>query len=60
MNRKSLWTILAIVIGAALSYIPNNYMSKKYEYIAFFIVVGIAIIAALWSYILKKKKEANQ
>lgn len=59
MNRKSIPIILGIFIGFALSYIPNNYMSKKYEDIAFYIVVGIAVIAAIWGYFAAKNKNAN-
>ena len=47
-------------MGFALSYIPNNYMSEKYEDIAFFIVVGITVIGAIWSYFSTKKQEANR
>ncbi|KRG29446.1 hypothetical protein [Salegentibacter mishustinae] len=60
MNRKSIFIILGVIIGFALSYIPNNYMSEKYEDNAFFIVVGIAVIAALWSYFsIKNKKQGD-
>ena len=56
---KSLKIVLALLIGFALSYIPNNYMSEKYENIAFFIVVVIVIIGALWSFNSNKKQERN-
>ena len=60
MNRKSIFIILGVIMGFALSYIPNNYMSEKYEDIAFFIVVGIAVIGAIWSYFSTKKQEVNR
>jgi len=59
MIKKSLPIILGVVIGFGFSYIPNNFMSKKYENIAFFIVVGIVIIGALWNYFSVKKREEN-
>ncbi|MBZ9629695.1 hypothetical protein LB465_02805 [Salegentibacter sp. LM13S] len=59
MNRKSIFIILGVIIGFALSNIPNNYMSEKNEDYAFFIVIGIAVIAALWSYFSTKNKKQS-
>ena len=59
MIKKYLPIILGGAIGFGLSYIPNNYMSKKYENIAFFIVVGIVIILAVRKYFSSKKQEEN-
>lgn len=59
MNRKSILIILGIFIGFVLSYIPINYMSKRYEDIAFYIVVGIAVITAILGYLSIKNKNAN-
>ena len=52
---KSIKPYLAILVGFALSYIPNNYMSEKYENIAFYIMVAIVIIGIVWSVFQKKK-----
>ncbi|MFD1096100.1 hypothetical protein [Salegentibacter chungangensis] len=59
MNKKTIGIVLSIIIGFALSYIPNNYMSEKYENIAFFIVVGIVLILVVKSLIPKKNKNLN-
>ena len=59
MNKKTLGIVLGIIIGFALSYIPNNYMSEKYENIAFFIVVGIVLILLVKSLIPKKDKSLD-
>ncbi|WP_405199120.1 hypothetical protein [Christiangramia sp. LLG6405-1] len=56
MNKKTIGIVLGIIIGFALSYIPNNYMSEKYENIAFFIVVGIVLIFVVKSLTPKKNK----
>lgn len=50
---------IAILIGFALSYIPNNYMDEKYENIAFYFVIGLTIIGVLWSFISKDKMKSN-
>ena len=59
MNKKTIGIVLGIIIGFALSYIPNNYMSEKYENIAFFIVVGIVLILLVKSSIPKKDKSLD-
>lgn len=59
MNKKTIGIVLGIIIGFALSYIPNNYMSEKYENIAFFIVVGIVLILLVKSLIPKKDKSLD-
>ena len=56
---KTFKTAVAILIGFALSYIPNNYMSEKYENFAFYIVIGLAVFAVFWSIIFNKKQQTN-
>jgi membrane protein DedA with SNARE-associated domain len=56
---NSVKIIIAALIGFALSYVPNNYMSEKYENIAFLIVVIAAVIGILWSVFSKKKQLTN-
>ena len=46
---KSIKIFIGILIGFALSYIPNNYMDEKYENYAFYLVIGIIIIGTIWS-----------
>ncbi|MFT2009857.1 hypothetical protein ACMA1I_14350 [Pontibacter sp. 13R65] len=54
---KSIRIIIALIGGFALSYVPNNFMDEKYEDIAFFFIVGLVVIAALWIVISKFRKK---
>lgn len=50
---KSFKSFLAFILGFSLSYIPNNYMDRKYEEIALFLVIGIPLINTMWKIIRK-------
>lgn len=55
-GKNTIIIVIAILAGFSLSYIPNNYMSEQYENIAFYFVIGIAILGIAWSLIPKGKK----
>lgn len=57
---RSILISIGILLGFALSYIPNNYMDEKYEDIAFYLVLGIMIIGILWSIISKNKLKSKR
>ena len=57
---KSIKIVVAVLLGFSLSYVPNNYMSEKYENIALYIVIGLAIIGIVWSLVPKDKSKSNR
>ncbi len=57
---KSIKIFIGIILGFALSYIPNNYMEDKYEDFAFYVVIGIIIIVTIWSVISNQKLKSNK
>lgn len=57
---KSISIYIGILLGFALSYIPNNYMDEKHQDIAFYLVLGIIITGVLWRVISNNKLKAKK
>ena len=55
MNK--IWIFTGILLGFALSYIPNNYMDEKYEDMAFYFVIVLTINGIIWGINSRDKKK---
>lgn len=59
-NMKSISIFIGILLGFALSYIPNNYMDEIYQDIAFYLVLGIIITGVVWRVISNNKLKSKK
>ncbi len=57
---KKVWMFIGILLGFALSYIPNNYMDEKYEDFAFYLVIVLTINGIIWGINSNNKKKSEQ
>lgn len=57
---KSISIYIGILLGFALSYIPNNYMDEIYQDIALYLVLGIIVTGVLWRVISNNKLKSKR